>query len=156
MHFCIFRSPFTITEALLICSTMVFLSGLFSSPLFFSAGITTIISFDNFSSHSNGLTLNDFQICQPWSPDTVLREFRTKYQVVTCFLQFILPLISVVCIFYNHSIMILAENNIKITSDQIKALNHQILVQLVYYLFFIWQRIIFINLMQYFVIMIKV
>ena len=107
MHFCIFRSPFTITEALLICSTMVFLSGLFSSPLFFSAGITTIISFDNFSSHSNGLTLNDFQICQPWSPDTVLREFRTKYQVVTCFLQFILPLISVVCIFYNQSIMIL-------------------------------------------------
>ena len=97
--FCIFRSPFTITEALLICSTMVFLSGLFSSPLFFSAGITTIISFDNFSSHSNGLTLNDFQICQPWSPDTVLREFRTKYQVVTCFLQFILPLISVVCTF---------------------------------------------------------
>ena len=91
-----FRSPFTTTEAVVICTIMVFLSGLFVSPLFFSASITKIVSFQNISSNVQGLDLKDIQICQTWSSNTILQAYRVRYQVITCFLQFIFPLLLVV------------------------------------------------------------
>ena len=90
-----YRSPFTTTEAAIICLSMFLVSGIFAARLFFSASITTIISLDNFSTF-DGYNLKDFQICQRWSPKTFLRQFRTGYQVMTCFLQFFLPLLLVV------------------------------------------------------------